>query len=537
MEDPKEDGQPNARQHIDNRSEKHHSRQEVTQNTLYDVDKVSDRENRQQDHSYQCQERRALEVHPRSIIPAMRQTINRRGFMGSLAAVAATRFIEPAYSAPLPARGELIVRNGYIMTMDPELGDISGGDLHIKNGEIVAAGKAITAPGATVLDGRRMIVLPGLVETHWHMWNTLLRSFGGEKPDQGYFPTAAAYGQLMTPEDMYRGTRLAAAEALNCGMTTVHDYCHNLRSRAHADADVRALGESGLRARWSYGWPQGLPDTQVCNLDDLRALHKDWASFSNDGLISLGFAWRGMFRNSPLPREVYRSEFEMARRLGLPISLHVGSREDATGQIEALAKENLLGKDVQAIHALSASPAEIQMLAKAGSQVSVSPGTELRIGYGFTKIAEFLDAGVPLGVSVDTTVLSGDANLFGILKMARNIENARAHDEFKMSARRALELGTIAGARSLAIDDRVGSLKPGKRADVIMISADRLNMGVFTDAAHMVIESTQPENVDTVIVDGRILKRGGKLTGLDAAQVVTEAAVSFDALRKRAHLR
>lgn len=467
----------------------------------------------------------------------MRYTINRRRFMGSLAAVAASRFIKPAYSAPLPSRGELILRNAYVMTMDPTLGDIPDGDVHIKNGEIVAVGKAIRAPGATVLDGRRMIVLPGLVETHWHMWNTLLRSFGGEKPDRGYFPTAAAYGQVMTPGDMYNGTRLAAAESLNCGMTTVHDYCHNLRSRPHAEADLRAVKEAGLRARWSYGWPQGLPDTQACNLDDLRAIHHDWASFSNDGLISLGFAWRGMFRNTALPPEVYRSEFEAARRLGIPISLHVGSREDAKGQIEALVKENLLGKDVQLIHALSASPAEIQMVAKAGSPVSVSPGTELRIGYGFTKISEFLDAGIPVGVSVDTTVLSGDANLFGILKMARNIENAKAHDEFKVSARRALELGTIDGARSLGIDERVGSLKPGKRADVIMIATNHLNMGVFTDPAHMVIESTQPENVDTVIVDGRILKRGGNLTALDANQVVTDAAASFEAVRKRANWR
>ena len=467
----------------------------------------------------------------------MRHTINRRRFLGSLAAVAATPFARPAHSAPLPSRAELVLRNAYVMTMDPVLGDIAGGDVHIRNGEIVAVGKAIQAPGAAVIDGRKTIVLPGLVETHWHMWNTLLRSFAGEKADQGYFPTAATFGQAMTPDDMYHGSRLAAAEALNCGMTAVHSYCHNLRSRAHGEADVRALREAGLRARWSYGWPQGMPDTQVCNLADLQVLHHDWAGLSNDGLITLGFAWRGMFRNTALPREVYRTEFDTARRLQLPISLHVGSREDATGQIAALAKENLLGKDVQAIHALSVTPAEIQMLAKAGTQISVSPGTELRIGYGFTKISEFLDAGVPVGVSVDTTALSGDANLFGILKMVRNIENARAHDEFKMTARRVLELGTIDGARSLGIDNRVGSLKPGKRADVIMVATNQLNMGVFTDPAHMLVESTQPENVDTVIVDGRILKRGGKLTSIDTDQVLTDAAASLEAVRKRANWR
>src|SRR5436309_605225 len=128
----------------------------------------------------------------------MRHTINRRRFLGSLAAVAATSLTRRAHAAPLPSRGELILRNAYVMTMDPSLGDIAGGDVHIRNGDIVAVGKAIQAPGAAALDGRKMIVLPGLVETHWHMWNTLLRSFAGEKSDQGYFPTAATFGQAMT---------------------------------------------------------------------------------------------------------------------------------------------------------------------------------------------------------------------------------------------------------------------------------------------------------------------------------------------------
>ena len=467
--------------------------------------------------------------------------LDRRRFIGSMAAFATTLLTRLRASAAvkqkgtLPSRAELVLRNAYVMTMDPEAGEIPGGDVHIRNGVIVAVGKGLKAPGAAVLNGQRMIVLPGLVDTHWHMWNTLLRSFAGERPNQGYFPLTTAFGKIMTPDDMYHGVRLAAAEALHSGVTTVHDFCHNARSRAHAEADIRALQEAGLRARWSYGWPQGLADTQISNMADVEGLHRDWANFSNDGLLSMGFAWRGMFRNTSLPPEVYRSEFDIARRLGIPISAHVGSSEEARGQIAAHAKENLLGKDVQIVHAVSASPVEIEMLAKAGSPVSVSPGTEMRIGYGFPKVGEFLAAGVRLGVSVDNTVLGGDANLFGLLKMIRNIENAKSHDEFKMSARRALELGTIEGARSLGIEDRVGSLKPGKRADVIMISTAHLNMGVFTDPAHMLVESAQAENVDTVIVDGRVLKRGGRLTSLSVDRVLEDAQGSLDAMRKRAN--
>lgn len=439
-----------------------------------------------------------------------------------------------AQNTPPPARRELLIRKAYVMTMDSELGDIPGGDVHIRNGAIVAVGKNLSAPNALVLDGQGTIAAPGLVETHWHMWNTLLRNMAGDVPAQNYFAVAARYGQVMSPEDIRHGTLLAAAEALNSGTTTVHNFCHNLRSRQHAEADIRALRDAGLRARWSYGWPQGLPDTELCNLTDLDALHRDWANYSNDGLISLGFAWRGMFRNTQLPREVYRTEFDTARRLGLPISAHVGSAElDAKGQIAAHAKENLLGKDVQIIHAVSASPEEIRMLAAADCSVSLSPGTETRMGYGLTKISEFLDAGIRVGFSIDNTVLAGDANLFGVLKLARNIENGKNHNEFKMTARRVLELGTIDGARSLGIDAVVGSLKPGKRADVIMVSTNHLNMGVFADPAHMLVESTQPENVETVIVDGRILKRDGKLTALSTNTILRDAQASLDAMRKR----
>jgi 5-methylthioadenosine/S-adenosylhomocysteine deaminase len=433
----------------------------------------------------------------------------------------------------LPARGEFLIRNAHVMTMDPALGDIAGGAVHIKEGRIVAVGRNLKAPGAEVIDGTRMIVMPGLVDTHWHMWNTLYRSFSGDKADQGYFPTVARFGQQMTPDDMYQSSRLSAAEAINSGITTVHDWCHNVRSRAHAEADIRALRESGLRARFSYGWAQGLPDTQTCNLADLEGLARDWKDYAADGLISLGFGWRGKFRVSPIPPEVYRTEFETARKLGLPISVHVGSARKAKGQIESHVKDGLLGPDVNIVHALSASPEEIEMVKASGATVSLSPGSELRIGFGLTPTSEFLAAGVPLGMAIDTTSLSGTANLFSILKLARDVENGKNESEFKLTAHRMLEIGTIGGARAMGLGDVTGSLTPGKRADVIMISTTGLNIGVFTDPAHMALECTTPENVDTVIVDGRMLKSSGKLTALSTPAIVREAQAALAGVRKR----
>ena len=473
----------------------------------------------------------------------------RRRFIGGAAALgvagAAGLFSSPLMAQPrrgdapaskLPARGEFTIANAHVMTMDSALGDIPGGSVHVRNGEIVAVGKDVKGGGQKI-DGTGMIVIPGLVETHWHMWNTLYRSFSGDKPEEGYFPTVARFGQQMTADDVFQSTRLSAAEAINSGMTFVHSWCHNVRSTAHAEADIRALTEVGIRARHSCGWPQGLPDTQSADQAPIESLARDWKSWSNEGLITLGMAWRGQFRAGPIKPEVYQPEVDNARKLGLPITVHVASARKAVNQIEPLYNGKLLGKDVQLIHTLSASPAELDMIKASGAAVSVSPGSELRIGYGYPQISEMLAKGIPLGISVDTSALVGTSNLFAVLKLARDCENAKAESEFKLPARKALELGTIEGARSMGMGDEIGSLTPGKRADLIAISPNALNMAVVTDPAHLVLEATGPENIDTVVVDGRILKRGGKLAALDTPKVVAGARAALAGVRERTKWR
>jgi cytosine/adenosine deaminase-related metal-dependent hydrolase len=471
----------------------------------------------------------------------------RRDFIrGGVAFGAASLFSSPLMaqakntnmgSPKLPTRGEFTIANAYVMTMDGTLGDVAGGSVHVRNGEIIGVGKDVKGGGMKI-DGAGMIVMPGLVETHWHMWNTLFRSFAGDKPEEGYFPTVARFGQQMNPDDIFQSTRLSAAEAINSGMTFVHSWCHNVRSLAHAEADIRALSMAGIRARHSCGWPQGMPDTQSADQGPIETLAKDWKSRSNEGLITLGMAWRGQFRAGPIKPEVYQPEFDNARKLGLPITVHVGAAaRRAMNQVEPLYKGKLLGKDVQLVHVLTATPAEIDMIAETGATVSSSPGTELRIGYGYPLLSEMLAKNVPLGISVDTSALTGSSSMFAFMKLARDSENARAENEFKMTARKALELGTIEGARSMGMDDKIGSLKPGKRADLIMINPNALNMAVVTDPAHLVLEATGPENVDTVVVDGRILKRSGKLTALNASEVIAGAKTALAGVRERTKWR
>ena len=475
---------------------------------------------------------------------ARSSTFSRRDFLGGAAAfgalgLAGCASLSAGGSRPggLPDRGEFVIRNAYVMTMERATGDLPNADVHVRGGQIVAVGTQLAAPGALELDGRGMIVLPGLVETHWHMWNTLLRSMAGDRKERGYFPTARTLGEAYTPNDTYQGVRLSAAEAIHSGITTVHDWSHNIRGPEYADADLRALRESGIRARFSYGAAQGQSTDAPINTADIGRLQRNWKDTSNDGLLTLGLAWRGVSTSATgtISAAAWRKDLDAARGMGIPISVHAANARSRAGAIDVFAKEKVLGKDLQVIHAIWVSPAEIRALADSGTAVSLSPYTELRIGFGLPKTGEFLAAGIPVGLSVDTTTLSGNADMFAIMKAIQNVENVRHEDEFRLPARRVLELGTIEGARSLGLDARTGSLKPGKRADLIMVNTRDVNLGVFSDPAHMLVEAAQPQNVDTVVVDGRILKRRGRLTAVDVEQVVGEASAALTALRKRAN--
>ena len=442
---------------------------------------------------------------------------------------------------------DLVIRSGHVVTMDPELGDIPDGDVLVAGGRIAAVGTGLDAPRGREIDARGMIVAPGLVDTHWHMWNTLLRSMSGGVPGEdgpaGYFPVTARLGRAFTDGDIYQGTLLACAEAINSGITTVHDWCHNVRGPAHAEAGLRALAESGLRARFSYGYAAGQPNDQAMDTGGLRALHRDWDSWSGQsapgraGRLTLGMAWRGTGGSNPAMRvapEIYRREIAAARELGLPVTVHASGPPTAAGQIAALAGAGLLGPDLQVVHANCATPEEIGQLAAAGCAVSLSPFSELLIGYGLPQTAGLLAAGIRVGLSVDTTALTGNADMFAIMKLTQGLINGTAQQEFACTARQALALGTIDGARSLGLDAATGSLTPGKRADLILVATGHPNLGVLTDPAALLVTAAQPGNVDTVLADGQILKRGGALVSLDGERISAQAREALAGVRARA---
>ena len=424
----------------------------------------------------------------------------------------------------LPQREHLLFKGAHVLSMDPTIGDLVTGDVEIRNGEIVAVAESLNAPDAELIDAGGKIILPGFVETHWHVWTALLRSMAW---DGGYFSVSRTLGADYLASDMYIAARFALAEAVNSGITFVHDWCHNVRSPEYAEQALTAVGDSGLRARFSYGTPTGQPNDEPVDRQHLRELAGEWAAWSHGGRIALGLAWRGVGSGASL------TDREVADSLGLPVSVHVNNFQASAGGIAAIADAGLLGPSVQLIHAIWSSPEEVAAVADSGASLSLSPYTEMRIGFGLPMTGEYLDAGVPIGLSVDTTTLSGNADMFAIMKAIQNIENARSLDEFRLPARRVLELATIEGARSVGIDNVTGSLTPGKRADVIVVDTNQINLGVFSDAAHLLIEAAQPANVESVLVEGRFLKRNGRLTAVDVGEVVGDARTAVAALMAR----
>lgn len=433
-------------------------------------------------------------------------------------------------AGPLPARGEFIVRGASIITMDPGLGDIPKGDIHVRNGEIIAVAPSIATPVAEVIDATDMIAIPGMIDTHWHMWGSVARNMAGEDAKTGYFLFARAVGDVFTPEDNARGVRLSLAEAVNEGLTTVHNWSHNLPGPEFADAEIAAHKAFGVRALFGYGYAGvGMADKPV-NLVDLERIAKQIAA-DKEGLLTAGMCSRGPESNN---MEITKAEWGVARRLGLRISTHMGTswpRMEATLGVRKLAEAGLLGPDVILVHDTNTTDEDLDLVAKTKTFVSLSPYTEMRTGFGIPPILRMLKRDIRVCLSIDTTVLAGNADFFAIMKAMQNVGDGSQPSEFALPPRRVLEMATIDGARALGIDDKVGSLKPGKRADIALVRTGDLNMAPANDPVRMIVQSAQPANVDTTIIDGRILKRGGRLVNIDTRKLVADSAETMGRVR------
>ncbi len=435
----------------------------------------------------------------------------------------------------LPARGEFVIRGANVLTIDAAIGDLANGDVHVRDGAIVAVAPEIAAPGATVIDARGMICMPGFIDTHWHLWTSSLRHMIRiDDPKRGYQPVTNSLGRHYTPEDSYRAVRLGLAEGLAAGATTVHNWAHNIRSPAHADAELSAMRDMGVRGRLAYGTPMAYPDDQVMDLDGLAATHRKW--MPNDGMLTLGICSRNVGdATNPLRGNISvdmaRRDWGGARKLGLPITMHTSGPSPVT----LLEEHGLLGPDVQLVHPLLTTAAERQILAKRGVSYSTSPTGESRRSarVGVIQLAELLESGVKVSLSIDN-IGSYAVDYFQCMRILYALHLHRIGPKPRLTSKRLVQLATLDGAVDLGIADRTGSLTPGKRADLILVRTRDINMSLSSDPYEALVTFAQPRNIDTVIADGRILRRANDFTALDHAEVVKQALESVAELRAKA---
>jgi cytosine/adenosine deaminase-related metal-dependent hydrolase len=446
-------------------------------------------------------------------------------------------------AAPLPARGSFVIRGATVLTMDPSLGDFLPGELRVNDGIIVSVGRGVDATGAEVIDASGMICMPGFVDTHWHLWTSLFRPFvRSDAPAFGYFPVTSRLGVHLAAEDVYRSVRLGLAEALSAGVTTVHNWAHNVRSPQHADAELAAMRDTGIRGRFAYGPAQGMPDDAPMDMGDVARVQREWmpGPRTPDQLLTLGICSRnlgamsvgGAGARGVVTIEMLKRDWDGARALGLPITMHTSG----ASPIMALEQAGLLtGSDVQLVHPLLTTPEERTILKKRDVRYSTSPNGEARraASLGEIQLAELLEAGIKVSLSTDhTTNFACDP--FEALRLLFALHQHRVGARVALTMRRLLQLATLDGAVDLGLAGRTGSLTPSKRADLILVRAGDINLMPAGDPYEALVSRGKPAAIDTVMVDGRILRRGGSFTALDQTAVVREAQEAVLAVRAKA---
>ena len=447
-----------------------------------------------------------------------------------------------APSPSLPARGEFLIRGATVLTMDPAVPDLAIGDVHVRDGTIVSVAQKIETPSAQAIDGAGMICIPGFVDTHFHLWNSMLRLYvRADVPALGYFPVTARLGPLMGPRDSYRSVRLGVAEALAAGVTTVHNWSHNTRSPEHANAELSAMREMGIRGRFAYGTPIGMPDDAPMDFAGLARIKKDWMP-DKEKLLTLGICSRNLgaltiggsaaaASRGVLTVEQIKRDWDGARSLGLPITMHTSGASPIT----ELERASLLGPDVQLVHPLLTTPEERAVLKARGVSYSTSPQLEARRSsqLGVIQLGELLEAGVKVSLSTDH-IASISCDPFASIRILFALHSHRIGAKVPLTLKRLLQLATIDGAVDLGMADRAGSITPGKRADLVLVRTRDSNMAPVGDPYEAIVSLAMPANVDTVIVDGRVLRRGGAFTAVDHASIVAEAREAALGLREKA---
>jgi 5-methylthioadenosine/S-adenosylhomocysteine deaminase len=437
---------------------------------------------------------------------------------------------------------ELLLRGGYVVTVDNSIGDLPVGDVLIRDDQIAAVGRNLSTStqDAMVIDATGRLVIPGLVDTHRHVWQGAIGGFTPQMTGAGYEPAALrGIAPQYSPEDIYAGTLWGALQALDAGITTVADWAHNLQSSEHADADLKGLQESGIRGYFLYGGPG--PTTEAPNPPhprDARRMRDEHFSAGVNGRLRMGMALRGPCFTSA---ERNAEDFAFARELGLPISTHVGMA-GTSDAIIALERFGLLGADVNYAHGNMLTDREFDLIATSKGTLSITASTDMMMQFGtYPATGHALARGILCGFGVDKICCAG-IDLFSEMRLALTAERTRANapalargervPTVALHQRDMLRLATIDGARVWNLQGEIGSITPGKCADITVIDMRSPHLD-FGDRLASMVFGAGPTDVETVLVGGDIVKRDGKLTGDHVAKARRLMQASRERLQAR----
>jgi 5-methylthioadenosine/S-adenosylhomocysteine deaminase len=439
---------------------------------------------------------------------------------------------------------ELLLKGGYVVTVDDSTGDVPQGDVLIRDDLIVAVGLGLSPSSgdAEIIDATGRLVIPGLVDTHRHVWQGAIAAYTPQITGAGYEPIVlAGISPEYAPQDIYAGTLWGALQALDAGITTIADWAHNLQSAEHADANLRGLQDSGIRGYFLYGGPGPKADEpNPPHPHDARRMRDQHFPNGVNGRLRMGMALRGPAFTS---EERNTEDFNFARELGLPISTHVGMA-GTVGAIRMIDRNGLLGSDINYAHGNMLTDEEFDLIASSNGTLSITASSDMLMQFGtYPATGRALERHITCGFGVDT-ICSCGTDLFSEMRLALAAERSRANADALTSGLRVpnvalhqrdmLRLATIEGARVWNLQDETGTLTPGKQADIAVIDMRSPHLDGFGDQIAMMVLGAGPADVETVIVGGDIVKRDGKLAGDHVAKARALMQESRERLRPRA---
>jgi 5-methylthioadenosine/S-adenosylhomocysteine deaminase len=408
-----------------------------------------------------------------------------------------------------------LITGGMVVSMDPAVGDLPRGDVLVVDGVIEAVAARIDAADAEVIDATDRIVMPGFVDNHRHTWQTAFRGIGADWTFDDY--VVAMHGTLKpryTPEDVYLGNLLGRLEALHSGVTTMLDWFHAAQSPAHADAALAGLRDAPGRSIFCYGAGYRTTD------DVEEEVRRVRAGVADTGPVTMALGLRGP---GEATMDRVAADMKLAAELGLRTSVHVDGLSGGR-PIAELHRHGLLSASTTFVHANGLGDDELSMIADAGASVSISPDVEAKMGFGWPETGRVLAAGLRPTLSADDCpAAAGD--LFATMRTAFAVQRGL---DGGLNSRDLLSFVTVDAAQSCGLEDRVGSITPGKSADLVLLRADDPTVFPVTDAVGTIVSAGHPGLVDTVLVAGKVVKRDGRLSGVDLPALQARLLASRD---------